>query len=351
MPAAMLERNSHLFIINRARALVAMAIAAPLFFTTACGINNINNTENNNSSDLVSPEIAVETKSTRTSELAISRDRCETDGKFAFIPAGEFIVGSDRQERDYGYRISAEAAVGDQNDRAGIAAAVKRLKNDRWFEFEFDRHTYDLESFCIAKNLVTNAEYQEFVLATGYRSPGITEAEYQTQGFLVHPYAEVKRFLWSGNNFPESEANHPVVLVSYNDALAYAQWRSQQDDYTYRLPYSVEWEKAARGADGRYFPWGNEWRDDATNWGEKSGHTSAIGSYPLSRSVYEVEDMAGNVFEYTATLKEREGKPTRAVMKGCSWDDLPGFCRSAYQHTRPIDSRHILFGFRLVRQD
>jgi formylglycine-generating enzyme required for sulfatase activity len=67
--------------------------------------------------------------------------------------------------------------------------------------------------------------------------------------------------------------------------------------------------KGSTGQDGRYFPWGNEWRDDATNWGEKSGHTSAIGSYPLSRSVYEVEDMAGNVFEYTATFKEREPPP------------------------------------------
>lgn len=58
--------------------------------------------------------------------------------------------------------------------------------------------------------------------------------------------------------------------------------------------------------------------------------------------------MAGNVFEYTSTLKQ-QGVDTVSVMKGCSWDDLPGFCRAAYQHTRPIKSRHILFGFRLVK--
>ena len=57
--------------------------------------------------------------------------------------------------------------------------------------------------------------------------------------------------------------------------------------------------------------------------------------------------MAGNVFEYTSTLQQR-GDLTVAVMKGCSWDDLPGFCRAAYRHTRPVQSRHILFGFRLV---
>ncbi|MGI8936560.1 MAG: SUMF1/EgtB/PvdO family nonheme iron enzyme, partial [Phormidesmis sp.] len=59
---------------------------------------------------------------------------------------------------------------------------------------------------------------------------------------------------------------------------------------------------------------------------------------------YGIEDMAGNVFEYTSTLTDE----SEVILKGCGWDDYPGFCRAAYQHDRPIDSRHILFGFRLV---
>nr|WP_198013433.1 SUMF1/EgtB/PvdO family nonheme iron enzyme [Pseudanabaena sp. PCC 7367] len=299
----------------------------------------------NQSSELdFSAEVTTSAKSAN-----IDQESCEADEQFSYVPAGEFISGSDRQERDYGYRISAEAAVNDKNDPAKVAAAEARLKEDRWFERESDRQTQTLDSFCIARNLVTNVEYQEFIEANDHRSPGITEAEYQDQGFLVHPYADVKRFLWQGQDFPEGEANHPVVLVSYDDAITYAQWRSQQDNYTYRLPTVLEWEKAARGTDGQYFPWGNEWRDDATNWGDRAGHTNMVGKFLLDRSAYGAKDMAGNVFEYTSTLQEREGKSTRSVMKGCSWDDLPGFCRSAYQHTRPIDSRHILFGFRLVR--
>ena len=74
---------------------------------------------------------------------------------------------------------------------------------------------------------------------------------------------------------------------------------------------------------------------------------SAIAEFPLSRTGEGVEDMAGNVFEYTSTLELR-GLAKRSVMKSCSWDDLPGFCRAAYRHTRPIESRHILFGFRLA---
>jgi toxoflavin biosynthesis protein ToxD len=140
------------------------------------------------------------------------------------------------------------------------------------------------------------------------------------------------------------------VLVSYEDALNYTKWLSQRDGVTYRLPTAQEWEKAARGTDGRYFPWGNEWRDDATNWqGRPEQGTSAVGAYPLSRSVYGVEDMAGNVFEYTSTLVTQGGKQY-SVLKGCAWDDLPGFCRAAYAHTRRINAKHILFGFRLVKE-
>ncbi|NEO29136.1 MAG: formylglycine-generating enzyme family protein [Symploca sp. SIO3C6] len=277
---------------------------------------------------------------------AITRSRCQVDQEFVFIPAGEFIAGSNSTERDYAYRISAVAAA---SKPELVPQAEQKLRNKRWFAWESSRQVLSLPAFCISRNLITNAEYQAFVKATGHRTPGISEKDYQQQGFLVHPYSEVKLFLWQNGNYPPGEANYPVVLVSYEDALAFAAWRGQQDNYTYSLPSAQQWEKAARGTDGRYFPWGNQWQTDATNWsGSGKWHTSAIASYPLSRSPYGVEDMAGNVFEYTSTLRKFNLKKS-AVMKGCSWDDLPGFCRGAYQHTRPIQSRHILFGFRLVR--
>ncbi len=262
-----------------------------------------------------------------------------------FVDAGEFVSGSDRTERDIAYRISAEGVA---DSPAEVPRAEASYRKNGWFEREPERQTINLPAFCLSKNLVTNADYQAFVTATGHPAPGISEAVYQKQGFLVHDYAEVVPYLWQDNQYPAGQDQHPVVLISSEDALAYAQWRSEQDGLmTYRLPTKFEWEKAARGTDGRYFPWGSQWRDDGTNWAKNGPYgTSAIASFPLSRSPYGIEDMAGNVFEYTSTLADKPNP--EVILKGCGWDDYPGFCRAAYEHDRPVDSRHILFGFRLV---
>lgn len=275
----------------------------------------------------------------------MTRDSCQSDRNFSFIPGGDFILGSDAQERDFGYRISAEAIA---SATTSMTQAEQKLRQTGWFDRETPRQTASLPGFCLSRNLVTNQEYQEFIQATNYRTPGISSAEYQQQGFLVHPYAKVQAFLWRNRSYPPETGQHPVVLVSYQDALAYAKWKAQQTGAEYRLPTAPEWEKAARGVTGKYFPWGNHWLDVATNAAVSHlNYTSAIATFPLSQSEYGIEDMAGNVFQYTSTL---EWGGSRVVMKGCSWDDLPGFCRAAYEHTRPVDSRHILFGFRLVKE-
>lgn len=277
--------------------------------------------------------------------LPMTAERCQAQPGFIFIAAGTVIVGSDRAERDYGYRISAEA-IGDTP--TAVSQAAIRLRQRGWFEGERQRQQVDVAAYCMAQTPVTQADYQQFVAATGHPSPGISEAAYQEQGFLVHPYEAVKPYLWSENGPSPTLAEHPVVLVSHEDAVAYAAWRGGQDGVTYRLPTDLEWEKAARGDDGRYFPWGSQWQADATNWGgnEPEG-TSAVGAFPRSTSPFGVEEMAGNVFEFTST---RSSDGSEVVMKGCSWDDWPGFCRAAYRHTRPVQSRHILFGFRLVME-
>lgn len=276
----------------------------------------------------------------------ITQTDCEAISGFAFVKGGDFIAGSDRTERDYAYRISAE---GFADSPADVPAAEAGYRRQQWFEREPDKRTESLPSFCMGTNLITNADYQAFMQATGHRSPGILAADYQQQGFLVHDYSEVEPYLWQGDQYPVGQDNHPVVLVSYEDAVAYTEWKSGQDVVSYRLPTALEWEKAARGTDGRYFPWGSEWRNDGTNWAKNGPYgTSEIGVYPLSQSPYGIDNMAGNVFEYTSTLVKRNSE---VILKGCGWDDYPGFCRAAYQHDRPVDARHILFGFRLVLEN
>lgn len=279
------------------------------------------------------------------SSAALTEAECETDSEYVFIPGGNFIQGSDRPERDFAYRISAQAIA---QTAAGVQQAEAQLRQTGWFDQESDRQTKSLPDYCISRNLVTNQEYQEFIAATNHRSPGISAEAYQAQGFLVHSYDKVQEFLWQNRTYPANTARHPVVLVSYQDALAYADWKGKITGANYRLPTEAEWEKAARGEAARYFPWGDDWQKAGTNYGQSGlNYSSEVASFPLSKSIYGVEDMAGNVFEYTSTLKRQD---THVVMKGCSWDDLPGFCRAAYRHTRPVSSRHILFGFRLVKE-
>ncbi|MEL7141565.1 MAG: SUMF1/EgtB/PvdO family nonheme iron enzyme [Cyanobacteria bacterium J06573_11] len=278
----------------------------------------------------------------------LTQTDCQVQSGFAFVGGGDFIAGSDRTEKDYAYRISAEGFADTPADIPRVEAGYRR---QGWFDREPEQQTANLPSFCLSENLITNVDYQVFVRASGHRSPGISAEDYQTQGFLVHDYSVVEPYLWQGDQYPAGQGQHPVVLISYEDALAYVEWRSQRDDVTYRLPTALEWEKAARGTDGRYFPWGSEWRDDGTNWSKNGpSGTSAIAAFPFSQSPYGIEDMAGNVFEYTSTLVEKNNGTTEVLLKGCGWDDYPGFCRAAYQHDRPLTSRHILFGFRLVME-
>lgn len=333
---------------DRTKPLIPLTLAAGLALLAGCdnllGWKLLQETARNPPQ----PSPQIDQQSSPNSQASpITQTACEAYPGFAYVREGEFIAGSDRPERDYAYQISAAATAKEPD---AIAAAEQALRAKGWFDNEPERQKRSLPSFCLAEHPITNQEYQVFVRATGHRPPDISPQEYQAQGFLAHRYEAVEPYRWQGMQYPPGKGQHPVVLVSYEDALAYARWRSQRDGAAYRLPTQGEWEKAARGSDGRYFPWGNQWRDEATNWANSSANhhsfkgTSPVGAYPLSRSPYGIEDMAGNVFEFTSTLSDLD----QVILKGCAWDDLPGFCRAAYQHDRPINARHILFGFRLV---
>ena len=262
---------------------------------------------------------------------------CVRDSRVIEIPTGAFSMGSDRAERDYGYRIGSHAA-----------------RKWRWFDnWELLRKRVILPEYFIDKNLTTQAEYRRFVWASGHRAPFISPENYKHQGYLVHSYESVRRYLWGKNKdgrptYPKGLANHPVVLISQSDAQAHCAWRNGKSPARYRLPTEAEWEKAARGVDARYFPWGNTFEPERLNYGYKVQSTTPVGAYPKGKSPFGVLDMAGNVFEWTSTPFSK----SKATMKGGgSWDDQPGITRAAARHGRDPKAKHLLFGFRCVCVD
>ena len=135
-------------------------------------------------------------------------------------------------------------------------------------------------------------------------------------------------------------------MVSHGDAEAYAAWLSARTRLAWRLPTEIEWEKAARGADGRRFPWGERFAPDRLNIHDRGPFaTMPVGSFPAGASPFGLLDGAGQVFEWTATPRGED----RYYVKGGSWDDKGcGVCRPAARHARPAGIKHILIGFRLV---
>jgi formylglycine-generating enzyme required for sulfatase activity len=250
------------------------------------------------------------------------------------IPAGPFVAGSDRAEREHAYRL----------DERGYGHSLTRQQ--QWYEGERDRQTVELPAYEITTTLVTNAEYARFVAASGYPAPGVDPPTWQVYG-LIHPFERTRRHAWAGGAPPAGRADHPVVLVTHGDALAYAAWLSLESGESRRLPTELEWEKAARGTDGRWFPWGTDWNPMRLNSADRGPFdTMAVGSFPDGASPFGLLDPAGQVFEWTATAADAG----RFVVKGGSWDDRGcGVCRPGARHARPGHLKHILIGFRLVR--
>ncbi|MDX8381745.1 MAG: SUMF1/EgtB/PvdO family nonheme iron enzyme [Ghiorsea sp.] len=248
------------------------------------------------------------------------------------IPAGSFIMGSSKAQIEQGYQISAQ---GYGND------GVRKMQ---WFDGEYPQHQESTAAFRIMKTPVTNAEYALFIQATGHAAPFVSPKLWISY-HLGHPYQHVKPYLWQNNQPQQGKEDHPVVLVNFNDAKAYAAWLSKKIGRNLQLPTEKQWEKAMRGEDGKLYPWGNHYDPHLLN-NNDLGHfgTTPVGSFPKGASEYGVLDGEGQVFEWTQTPWTK----TKFTVKGGSWDDHGGVCRPAAHHGRPTVLKHILIGFRLV---
>lgn len=251
------------------------------------------------------------------------------------ITSGTFISGSNLQEREYAYRL----------DEVAYGSSVTRKQG--WYDSELPRTSAYTDTFCITTTPVTNQQYAVFIQESGWQAPDVDRMTWDAYG-LNHSFESTRRFAWINGAMPAGRGEHPVVLVSLEDAKAYAAWLSHRTGLSWRLPTEAEWEKAMRGKQGRYFPWGNSFDPQKLNSADKGPFdTVPVGQYPQGASPFGLLDGAGQVYEWTATPQGAK----RSIVKGGSWDDKGcGVCRAAARHGRPNNLKHILIGFRLVRE-
>jgi formylglycine-generating enzyme required for sulfatase activity len=230
------------------------------------------------------------------------------------VPEGEFLMGSSQQEINELKKVFGH----------------REIYRDYPFDKEMPKRKVWLKAFYIDKHEVTNKEYAEFVTATGHERP----------------------MSWSKGDYPSGRGEFPVLYVSKKDAEEFAAWKGK------RLPTAEEWEKAARGTDGRVFPWGNEFDPEMAATADSDltfiSHglcTANLGNKvegaPGDISPYGVRDMAGNVREWTSSLSREDKK--MAAVKGGSWVDLYINARAAHVEYIPVGSRSHIVGFRCAK--
>ncbi|HHH36771.1 MAG TPA: hypothetical protein ENK48_08110 [Gammaproteobacteria bacterium] len=277
------------------------------------------------------------------------------------VPAGPFLMGSDRR------------------DREGLQARYGFEKP--LYVNEHPPHEVDLPAFYIDRFEVTNGAFKVFVRQTGYPEPPV----WIQNGYNVYDEklrtAHVSNLRWIARDYFHIDRDParmdkpallealfaiqrqrdalPVTGVSWFDARSYCRWAGK------RLPTEAEWEKAARGTDGREFPWGNEWHAEWTNTGataEGEEAVMAVGSFPRDRSPYGVMDMAGNVSEWVADFyapypgaalrldaHERRQRVVRGGGAGVGHYSLSLFFRSARRAHADPEMRSTDVGFRCAR--
>ena len=221
------------------------------------------------------------------------------------IPAGEFLMGSN---------------------------PIQPITS---YPDESPEHQIDLEEFFISAKPITNAQYEKFVLSTGYKKPG-------------H---------WIGGVVPSQKKEHPVTYIDWDDANAFASWCGAS------LPSEAQWEKSARSSDGRLFPWGDaEPTNEDANFGNLIGDTTEVGIHKSGASVYGVLDLAGNVWEWTSSIhreypyNSNDGREDvnlwgARVVRGGNYLSAAKNIRCADRHSIYPTARDIYIGFRVATKN
>ncbi|HEY1911809.1 MAG TPA: formylglycine-generating enzyme family protein [Vicinamibacterales bacterium] len=250
----------------------------------------------------------------------------------ARIPAGDFLMGAADAEED-----------------------------------ERPVHRVFVSEFFISRFPVTQDDYAKFIVATGRPAPTAENLPLIAEGDRDTTFRELAApYVWEQNQPPAGRGTHPVVLVRYEDAVAYCRWLSDEIARVVRLPREAEWEKAARGGiEGQRYPWGNQidgsrcnFLTDATV--KRQRGTRPTGMYPPN--AYGLYDICGNAWEwisdwhgadYYAVGETRDPSGPESghlrIVRGGSWMNYDvSMLRCAYRHKVPPDTYAYSIGFRIV---
>jgi len=264
--------------------------------------------------------LAPQTHSERGKMLALlakTQAAKETPLAWVSVPAGEFEMGAD----------DAQAAADEK-----------------------PKHKVSLDAFLIGKYEVTNAQYHTFVKATGHRSP--------------ENCCDPKYNLWKGDLTLAAVEELPVINVSWDDAVAFCKWNGA------RLPTEAEWEMAARGTDGRIYPWGNDppsgnranYSFDPVSVWDGPASLAKKDQYEFGQSPYGAFEMAGNVWEwvqdwydenyYKSSPEKNPTGPEKGegrVIRGASWRNTAEMLRAANRNKHVPTERRVYIGIRCAK--
>ncbi|HQQ53680.1 MAG TPA: formylglycine-generating enzyme family protein [Ottowia sp.] len=295
--------------------------------------------------------------------------------RFVRVPAGEFMMGSAESPQ-------------------ALAKAFPHAERRRLTDLADEQPVHRVRltrDFWLGAHEVTVGQFRQFVQASGYVPESVRDG---SGAYGFNPRYDPSRtqrgdlfegrdprYSWQNPGFAQTDA-HPVVNVTWNDAVAMARWLSEREGVTYRLPTEAEWEYAARAGSRTRYPGGDDpqvllrsantfdretalrwprWRDQAGHGSDGHAFTAPVGSY--APNAFGLYDMIGNVWEWCADWYAEDyyrRSPTDdpagpasgkvRVRRGGSWHTWPLYARVAFRNWNTPETRYVLLGFRLLRE-
>jgi formylglycine-generating enzyme required for sulfatase activity len=285
------------------------------------------------------------------------------------IDGGTFVIGVGTEDVE-------EYVAAFKRDYPDVEEGAIRSFVQEWVNTQ----PLEMRSFEIARYPITNAQYKLFIDDDGYH-PALPWWDEAARAWLRRDDEAAKGLeswqkrkhkhqpeSWEDERFGIARPNHPVVDISWYEAVAFCRWLTQHrgynpEGYVYRLPTEAEWEYAARRNTRRIYPWGNEEPDDErANFNRTHEGTTAVGCFPLGTTADGLHDLAGNVWEWTGTVyqaypydptdgREHMDDPADSffVLRGGGWDPLSVSLRASSRYYSPPDARDDDIGFRPAR--